>query len=1211
MDKHFRSKMKNVLQVILIICIVNFKFLNAQPSVDEQRILMQAFYWDCFNESGHGNWWDYISPKMSEISNAGITEVWLPVSWKANHNPSMGYDPYDYYDLGEFEQKFGDPATETKEKAETYFGSRTELEGLIGDMHSNGLKAYADVVFNHCAGGASETNPNTGGNTDTDFQPLSGQYTFNYNDFHPSSYETSDPGVFGDYPDVCHANPHVMTVLEDYQDWLINTIGYDGFRYDWGNGMHPWVIEQLQDANGKFGVTEYWEQNKTNVETYLSDINYSSTVFDFPLFYHLRDMCNNESGFYDMSDLSNAGIQSSYPANAVTFVQNHDTDKEVDYQIALEQKMLAYAFILTNEGIPTVFWRDYYNYGLAKTGKATGIDQLMWVRKNLATGSTTQLYTSEDLYVMQRDGDPGLVLGMNDSYTQTLSTVVQTQWPNTVLKPYAWGSSESNVVPESIETDENGWINITVLPRGYVVYAPDDGTYEPQRSTQSNTRIQPMEPWQTVNVGVLNPSGVTTYFNNKFSINSAGTDIYNTADNFHYVYQPVNGNVNFIAKLESFTSSSAMNGWAKTGLMMREGTDVGAANVFLGVTAANGITFQYRNESNNETVTLVTESGVEAPVWLRLERIGNNFSGYYSTDGANWSQVGNSVSASFSSSLYVGLPVSSHSTNVVDAVFSDVNLSSDAVSVSDLNITPASITIEGGEEVKLLSTVLPSNAANKNITWSSNDEAIATISGDGVVKGIGTGEAIITISSEDGGLTSSCTVNVSSSYVPVTSISLSPENITICPTCEEKIAHVVSPTGATITAVDWVSSDESVAVVTEDGFVKGVSTGQATITAISCDNALITASVIVTVSAGTPQAEMYVAGSMNGWLLTSMNSTDGGYNWSLSNVAFSAGDHEVKFANKGDWSGDDWGISTGLSGVAQPSTGGGANLSFTITEADNYDVHFNSSTLAYSFYVPKDQVATPEFSPTGGTFLGSQNISLSCTTPGSLIYYTVDGSEPTIASTLYTGTVIVTETTTLSAIAVAAGMDNSNVRTESYIITPNLTATPVFSVNGGIYTRTQNVSISCATEGASIYYTTDNTKASSSSVLYTGAITLTKNTTVRAIAVKEGYSQSNEIKADYQITGNTNIAKRTNDYEVQVYPNPATTAVAIDFGTSSAENYEIRIYNKVGQLMKAVQTENVNTYTMDISDLSMGIYFVQLKAKETSCLKKLIVNRYN
>ena len=73
-------------------------------------VMLQAFYWDCPRADSHEHqWWAYLNSKLPAIAEAGFTALWLPPANKAAWWKSMGYDPYDYYDLGEFDQKGGVP----------------------------------------------------------------------------------------------------------------------------------------------------------------------------------------------------------------------------------------------------------------------------------------------------------------------------------------------------------------------------------------------------------------------------------------------------------------------------------------------------------------------------------------------------------------------------------------------------------------------------------------------------------------------------------------------------------------------------------------------------------------------------------------------------------------------------------------------------------------------------------------------------------------------------------------------------------------------------------------------------------------------------------------------------------------------------------------------------------------------------------------------
>lgn len=156
-------------------------------------------------------------------------------------------------------------------------------------------------------------------------------------------------------------------------------------------------------------------------------------------------------------------------------------------------------------------------------------------------------------------------------------------------------------------------------------------------------------------------------------------------------------------------------------------------------------------------------------------------------------------------------------------------------------------------------------------------------------------------------------------------------------------------------------------------------------------------------------------------------------------------------------------------------------------------------------------VATPTFSVAEGTYNAVQNVTISCSTSGASIYYTTDGTTPSSSSTLYSNAVSISQTTTLKAIAIK-GSDASDVASATYTLK---VATPTFSPAGGSYTSTQNVSISCTTAGASIYYTTDNSTPTTSSTLYNGAISVSSTTTIKAIAVKSNWSNSDMASATY------------------------------------------------------------------------------------------------
>jgi len=164
---------------------------------------------------------------------------------------------------------------------------------------------------------------------------------------------------------------------------------------------------------------------------------------------------------------------------------------------------------------------------------------------------------------------------------------------------------------------------------------------------------------------------------------------------------------------------------------------------------------------------------------------------------------------------------------------------------------------------------------------------------------------------------------------------------------------------------------------------------------------------------------------------------------------------------------------------------------------------------------------TPAFSLAGGTYLGTQTVSISDGTPGATIFYTVDGTTPATSAggstQQYSSTITVSATETIKAIAVASGYATSAMASATYTIESQVAA-PTFSPGAGTYTAAQQVTIATATAGATIYYTTNGTTPTTSSTVYTGPITVSTSETVEAMAAESGYFNSNVSTAAYTIT---------------------------------------------------------------------------------------------
>ena len=204
--------------------------------------------------------------------------------------------------------------------------------------------------------------------------------------------------------------------------------------------------------------------------------------------------------------------------------------------------------------------------------------------------------------------------------------------------------------------------------------------------------------------------------------------------------------------------------------------------------------------------------------------------------------------------------------------------------------------------------------------------------------------------------------------------------------------------------------------------------------------------------------------------------------------------------------------------------------------------------------VVKETVATPVITPNGGELkYGNNTVSIACDTDGATIYYTTNGSTPTTNSTKYTGAFTLSSNATVKAIAVKSGWNNSSVASASFTYTVETVATPTITPNGGELKYGNNtVTIACATDDVTIYYTTNGATPTTSSTKYTGAFTLTSNATVKAIAVKTGWNNSSVASASFTYTVETVATPviAPNGGEIE-----AGTTISISCATSGATIY--------------------------------------------------------
>lgn len=467
--------------------------------------MLQGFYWDVPSPAADGGtvpwWWDKMGGQAAMLRDAGFTAVWLPPVHKgAGGGYSNGYDTFDDYDIGSKDQTGTIP---------TRYGTREQLQKCVAMMRANGLDVYIDIVHNHRNGDDGNYNFRYVNAYGT---PNSGRFQKGPLDFHPNVAQ--DPNVpddsftFGrDLAPINGSAGYCYFGLRDAGEWMTKALDIQGYRLDNVKGISPnWLRDFLGYGKmyGKFAVGEYYDGNKDSLSYWINNsMNGRASVFDFPLRFILKDMCSG-GGYFDMSTLDHAGMAGRDPGHAVTFVENHDTDRSDPIST---NKLLAYAYILTSEGYPCVYYKDYStDYG--SYGLKTTLDNLIWIHEKLASGSTEQRWKDNDVFAYERTGGPRLLVGLNDNGNSWRTVTVSTGFGGNVqLHDYTGHAGD-------VWTDGNGYATIGIPPNnggtGYVCYsrAGQTGSFSPP--TYSVTQefagamdldIKPADNKTTVTVG--------------------------------------------------------------------------------------------------------------------------------------------------------------------------------------------------------------------------------------------------------------------------------------------------------------------------------------------------------------------------------------------------------------------------------------------------------------------------------------------------------------------------------------------------------------------------------------------------------------------------------------------------------------------------------------------------------------------------------------
>jgi beta-glucanase (GH16 family) len=219
-------------------------------------------------------------------------------------------------------------------------------------------------------------------------------------------------------------------------------------------------------------------------------------------------------------------------------------------------------------------------------------------------------------------------------------------------------------------------------------------------------------PWVSSDIGTVAPAGSATFATGAFTLKGSGADIWGTADGFQYVYQPWTTDGEIIARIPSLTNT---NPNAKAGLMFRETLTAGSKHAFIEFSPNNTIELLSRNVTGGTTAASILPNLV-LPQWIKLVKVGNVFTGFYSANGTTWIQVGGAVTIPMSSSVFVGMAVNSHNVGTLaTGVFDNVSVNTLASNPNLALNKP--ITASSIENVNLAANF--ANDGNQTTRWAT------------------------------------------------------------------------------------------------------------------------------------------------------------------------------------------------------------------------------------------------------------------------------------------------------------------------------------------------------------------------------------------------------------------------------------------------------------------------------------------------------------
>ncbi|MBO7457154.1 MAG: hypothetical protein J6T71_04970 [Paludibacteraceae bacterium] len=388
---------KTILLVFSIFMLAGASTLGAKNigvPAECEDVMLQAFYWNSYNGNasstkyGRTKWIDLL--KDTAAINANFDVVWFPPSAGPTGN-GVGYSAKQY------------------SNQESDWGTPTALNNLINALHKGKTKVLADVVLNH------RGNLTNWCNFFTDNFGSYGTYTLTqqhicrndecFTDSKSSCYNAAytDRGAndtgdnFDGARDLDHTSEYVQNWSKAYTQWLLNTMNYDGFRYDMTLGFHGRYLKMYNEAaNPYISVSELW-QSIARQKQHLQECDSNTMIFDFQTKYSLKGIVTGSYGKLNMNKTFEGLRKYGLERYSVTFIDNHDTfDRGTAYgdnqfsgsdltnTTTKDNILQASAYILMMPGIPCMFWPYWKSY-------QSEINELITIRKRVGIHSESEV----------------------------------------------------------------------------------------------------------------------------------------------------------------------------------------------------------------------------------------------------------------------------------------------------------------------------------------------------------------------------------------------------------------------------------------------------------------------------------------------------------------------------------------------------------------------------------------------------------------------------------------------------------------------------------------------------------------------------------------------------------------------------------------------------------------------------------------------------